>query len=273
MRRRYTGIIFAFLFLALCLVTMTFKSPVYAAETSVVLEDEADLFTAKEEKSLLKKLARVSEKRDCDIGVITTGDLQGKSAVDYVDDALTYNRSDKSHGAVRLLIYINDNDESDREVRIATDETASAYFSDNDNETIIDDMIGDLSAGHYADAAMTYADSCDRILGQSLDGNDGGSRGVSPLWLFGDLGIGAVIAYLLGSFQKGKLKSRKRKGGAADYKAEGGIDFTVNRDVFLNRRVERRRIERDDREGPSHEAGTTHTTSSGEKHGGAGRKF
>ena len=273
MRRRYTRWIPAFLFLMVCIMTMTWQLPVYGAGTSVVLDDEADLFTDKEESRLKKKLTSVSDHRDCDIGVITTGDLHGKSAQDYVDDALTNDKEDRSHGAVRLLIYINDNDESDREVRIATDETASAYFSDNDNESILDDMIDDLSSGYYADAAMTYADDCDRILGGSLDGDGQGSRGVSPLWIFGDLGIGAAIAFLLGSYQKSKLKTRKRKGGAKDYRAEGGIDFTVNKDTFLRKRVERRKIERDKPEGRTHEAGTTHTTSSGEKHGGAGRKF
>lgn len=273
MRRRYMGLIPAFLFIGLCILTLTLQLPVRAAAASVVLEDAADLFTDEEESSLKKKLASVSDNRDCDIGVITTGDLQGKSALDYVDDELTYNRTDRSHGAVRLLIYINDNDESDREVRIATDETASAYFSDNDNERIIDDMVDDLRSGNYADAAMIYADDCNSILGESLDGDKEGSRGVSPLWIFGDLGIGAVIAYLLGTRQKSKLKTRKRKGGAADYKAQGSIDFTVNKDVFLTKRVERRKINRDNPEERAHEAGTTHTTSSGEKHGGAGRKF
>ncbi len=248
--------------------------PACAASGSDLLYDDADLFSDKEESRLIKKLTKVSDSRDCDIAVITAGDLGGKEAVSYVDDAMDSLGlgSGREHGTAVLLIYVDQNDPANREVRVATDQTANAYFSDDNNNRIIDEIIGDLSAGSYARASEQYAESCDSVLGESLDGH-GGSRGVSPGWIFGDLGIGAVLALILGNFQKSKLKTARRKRGAADYKSDGGIDFSVKEDIFLRERVERREISREEPHESGHEAGTTHTTSSGAKHGGAGRKF
>ena len=274
MRSRYFKGIPVFIALVVLTVCMMYKAPVFATEGMFILDDGADLFTDQEESDLQSKITGISDKRDCDIGVITTGDLQGKDTVAYIDDAMTDVDAgvDRSHGAVWLLIYINKDDPADREVRIATSEKANAYFSDQDNDAVIDRMYDDLHDGNYASAAMSFVDSCDQVLGESLDGEKG-SRTVSPFWIFGDLGIGAAIACALGFFQKSKLKSVKRRGSAAEYKAEGGVDFTVNKDTFIRKRVERRKIEDQDSGEKSHKSGTTHTTSSGEKHGGAGRKF
>ena len=274
MRKLYLRLIPVLLLLVAMTAGMIFKAPVRAAGSDGLLTDGADLFSDEEETGLLKKLEEVSDSRDCDVAVITTGDLAGKDAQNYVDDEIdsTGLGSDRERGTVVLLVFVDQNDESNREVRVATDQKANEFFSDEDNESIINDIIGDLSSGSYADAAMTYADSCDSVFGDSLD-KKSGSRGVSPGWIFGDLGIGAVLALILGSFQKSKLKTARRKSSAADYKADGGINFSVNKDTFLKKRVERKKIEKDEKKESSHEAGTTHTTSSGTKHGGAGRKF
>lgn len=271
----------AIIALTLMAGSLFFAAPLAYAAGPGLLTDGADLMSDEEEGLLLEKLESVSEKRDCDIAVITTGDLSGKDSEAYVDDTMDAMGLGKgrSYGTVTLLIYINDKDPSDREVRVATDETANYYFSDQDDEYILDEIIRDLSRGNYTDACMTYADTCDQIFAQTLDGgqnsgNEGkGNRGVSPFWLIGDLGIGAVIALILGGAQKSKLKSNRGRRGAAEYKADGGIHFLINRDVFLNRHIERRKIDREGSDDHEHQAGTTHTTSSGEKHGGAGRRF
>ncbi|MBQ9157575.1 MAG: TPM domain-containing protein [Eubacterium sp.] len=252
-------------------------STVFAASGASLLRDDADLLTDKEESKLIKKLDKVSSKRDCDIAVITAGDLAGYDAESYVDDQIdsTGLGSGRENGTATLLIYVDQNDPSNREVRIATDQTANAYFSDADNDRVLDEIFDDLRSGDYADAVSGYADACDSVLGQSFD--EGGSRGVSPGWLFGDLGIGALLAFAMGGYHRSRLKTSKSRTGASDYKVDGGdIQFIVNQDTFLDRHVERRKIDRDGdgpRDHEAHEAGTTHTTASGSHHGGAGRKF
>lgn len=252
------------------------RVPAYAAKSARLLTDGADLLTDKEEGKLLKKLRKLSDKRDCDIAVITTGDLEGKDAAAYVDDQIDSRGlgTGREHGSVTLLVFVDQNDVSNREVRVATDEAANICFSDSDIDRVIDQIILELSNGSYAKAIDGYADSCDTVFAESLDENEGGARGVSPGWLFGDLGIGTALALLLGQFQKSRLKTARRRSGASGYKADGGIEFSVNKDTFLDKHVERRRREKEERSGPGgHEAGTTHTTSSGSKHGGGGRKF
>ena len=249
--------------------------PVRAAGGVSCINDQADLLSNKEEKTLNKLLEKVSEKRDCDIVFYSAGDLGGKDAVAYIDDMMDDNDlgAARENGSVALLIFVDRDDPSNREVRISTDERANLYFSDDDNEDVIDAMVPALSDSRYGDAVGTYARECDRVFGQSLDKEDKKSRGVSPFWLFGDFGIGALLALMMGQRQKSKLKSVRKQHGAARYESNQGIDFSINENVFLDERTERRIIERDDRDSEQHQPGTTHVSSSGRKHGGAGRKF
>lgn len=275
MKKTYYKLIPILLLMLSLMAGMICKAPVLAAGSSQLLDDGADLLTDKEEKDLLSQLTKLSDKRDCDLAVITAGNLEGKDVQAYVDDRIDSEGigEDRSHGTVTLLIFVEQDDPSNREVAIGTDQKANTFFSDDDNNRVIDEMVPDLSSGSYGKACRTFGDTCDAVFGESLDEKNS-TRGVSPGWIFGDLGIGAVIALIMGTFQKSKLKTRRRKSGAAEYKADGGIHFTVNNDTFLDRHIERRRIDRDQPHGEStHEAGTTHTTSSGSKHGGASRKF
>ena len=272
--------VLSLLIMAVWTCCFTLNIPVLAAGEAQLLIDDADLFTEEEESRILSRLNEVSGKRNCSIGIVTASSLGGLEAVDYIDRIID-SQSDmaKTYGIVRLFIYIDGSDETNREVRVATDRKASQYFSDSDDDWILDGVVYDLVEGNYENAAVTYINCCNDILGDSTGdnaANTGSSRGVSPLWLIGDLGIGAVIAMILGGAQRSKLKTVRKKGGASEYKAEGGIHFIVNRDVLFNKRVERRRIERDEpseRHHEHHEAGTTHTTMSGSRHGGRGRKF
>ena len=251
------------------------KNDAAAASDTPLMSDAADLLSDKEESRLLKKLEKISDEQDCDIAVYTIDDLAGQEIVDYADDIVDSVGlgESRSRGTATMLLYINAADSQDRNVWISTDKKASAYYSDNDIDTILDEVTPYLGRQEYAQGFETYADECRQVLISSGNDERGGSRGVSPFWIFGDLGIGAAIATLLGQHQKSKLKSRRKKTGAGTYADHGGIQFETNEDIFLDRRVERRMRERDEGRESSHEAGTTHTSSSGKEHGGGGRKF
>lgn len=246
-----------------------------AARDIPLLSDAADLLTEKEEDKLTRRLEKVSDKQDCDIAVYTVDDLAGQKVDDYADDIVDSVGlgQGRSNGTATLLIFIDADDPSNRKAYISTDENGSACFSDDDIQDVLYDIRPSLSGGQYMDAFETYADSCVSVLRSSEGGKKGGSKGPSLFWIFGDLGIGAAIATLLGQHQKSKLKTRRKKSGAAHYAAHEGIQFERREDIFLDRRVERRLRERhDDKEG-THEHGTTHTSSSGHIHGGGGMDF
>ena len=272
------------LFLMLCL-TLTVGTgkgislQVHAAGDIPLLSDGADLLTDKEEDKLVSRLEKVSDKTDCDIAVYTVDDLAGQTARDYTDDLVDSVGlgQDRGKGTATLLVYISSEDPTDREIYISTDERGKDYFSDDDIDQILDEVVSPLAGGNYPEAFETYADSCRSVIESSdLGAEEAGKRkGPSPFWIFGDLGIGAAIASMLGLHQKSKLKTRRKKSGAGNYADHEGIQFERREDVFLDRRVERKLIERDDDRGGEggHQAGTTHTSSSGQVHGGGGRKF
>ena len=254
---------------------------VLAAGDVPLLSDAADLLTDKEEEKLVRRLEKVSDKMNCDIAVYTVDDLAGQTARDYADDIVDSVGlgQDREKGTATLLFYLSAEDPTDREIYLSTDRRGKDYFSDAEIDQILDRLIDPLRRQESMEAFETYAEDCQSVIKSSSsleeESEDGGSKGTSPFWIFGDLGIGAAIASMLGLREKSKLKTRRKKTGAGHYVDHEGIEFQRNEDIFLDRRVERRLIEDDDDrgEGLHHEAGTTHTSSSGQIHGGGGRKF
>lgn len=125
----------------------------------------------------------------------------------------------------------------------------------------------------YNGAFTKYAKLCDDFLTQAKKGEpyDNGNLpkgSVSPLWIFADLAIGFILAFLLGSMQKAKLKSVRKQATAKDYTVSGSMVLTEKWDQMVNKTLTTRRIERDTDKGSS-----THSSSSGESHGGSGGKF
>jgi uncharacterized protein len=269
------------LLVMLCALTILFSVllrpalKLKAAGDVPLLSDAADLLTDKEEDKLTRKLEKVSDKQDCDIAVYTVDDLTGLKIEAYADDIVDSVGLGKgrSKGTATLLVFIDADDPSNRKAYISTDKNGSACFSDDDIQDVLYDIRSSLSSGQYMDAFESYADSCVSVLKASDGADKGGSKGPSPFWIFGDLGIGAAIATLLGQHQKSKLKTKRRKSGASHYADHEGIQFERREDIFLDRRVERTLRERhEDIEG-DHEHGTTHTSSSGHIHGGGGMDF
>lgn len=148
--------------------------------------------------------------------------------------------------------------------------------TDTSAETVPEERILLRLADDYFDyngAFTKYAKLCDDFLTQAKKGEpyDNGNLpkgSVSPLWIFADLAIGFILAFLLGSMQKAKLKSVRKQATAKDYTVSGSMVLTEKRDQMVNKTLTTRRIERDTDKGSS-----THSSSSGESHGGSGGKF
>ena len=235
------------------------------------LEDEADLLTEEEEADLLSKLDEISERQECDVVVLTVDSLNGRSAVEYADDFYDYNGYGygESRDGILLLISMEEHDWV-----ISTCGFGITAFTDAGQEYMTDKFVPMLSDGEYLEAFTEYAQLCDEFITQAKTGEpyDSGNLpkgSVSPIWIVGDLIIGLVIAFIIGSVMKSKLKSVRMQATAEDYAVPGSMILTANWDRLVNKTVTTRRIEREN----SSSGSSTHSSSSGTSHGGSKGKF
>lgn len=235
--------------------------------------DEAELLSAEEEGTLLEKLDEISERQKCDVVVATVNSLEGKTAMEYADDFYDYNGYGYGENRNGILLLIS---MEDRDWWISTCGYGITAFTDAGQEYIADRFRPLLSDGDYNGAFTKYADLCDAFITQARTGEpyDSGhlpKDSVSPFWIFGDLAIGFLIAFFMGSRKKAKLKSVRKQVAAQDYTRPGSMVVAAQSDYMVNRTVTSRIIPRDD----DHSGGgsSTHSSSSGTTHGGSGGKF
>ena len=239
--------------------------------------DAADLLTASEESALLAQLNDVSERQNCDVVVVTTNTLNGKSPMAYADDY--YDEHGYRPDGVLLLVSMED-----RDWYISTAGFGITAVTDAGREAMADQFLGDLSAGNYLTAFSTYAQLCDDYWTQANTGNpyDVGNLDDIPGYSADDelvsdrltfvvisLGIGLVVAFIGTAAMKSKLKSVRRQPAAASYLKTDSLHITQARETFLYRHVNRVAKPQSSSSGGS----STHSSSSGVSHGGGGGKF
>lgn len=238
--------------------------------------DAADLLTAQEESTLLAQLNDVSERQNCDVVVVTTNTLNGKSPMAYADDY--YDEHGYRPDGVLLLVSMED-----RDWYISTAGFGITAITDAGREAMADQFLSDLGDGNYLTAFIIYARLCDDYWTQATTGDpyDVGNLDEIPGYRDDDafveimtvvvmaLGIGVVVALIGTAVMKAQLKSVRRQPAAASYLKTDSLHITQARETFLYRHVNRVAKPQSSSSGGS----STHSSSSGASHGGGGGKF
>jgi uncharacterized protein len=248
--------------------------PSFAVSASPLrVYDGADLLTDSQEEELLETLDEISERQQCDVAVATVQSLGGKSARTYADDF--YDQNDYGMGSdydgILLLVSI-----SDREWYITTCGYGIYAITDDGRDYIAKQFVSDLTDGDYEEAFLTYADLCDKFLtqanaGQPFDGDYMPSGPLSVIWIPVSILIGFILSLLVTAVMKSELKSVHKKENATGYVKTGSLRITNSKDIFLYRKLDRRRKEQPHPHSGS--GSSTHTSSSGRTHGGGGGRF
>lgn len=159
--RKSLRYIFVFL-LSFYLLCMT--SP--AAEIKVY--DFASLFSLDEVESLQEEATSLAEKYQMDVGIVTTNDTQGQSAMDYADDF--YDQNDFGYGATKDgLLFLIDMD--NREIYISTCGKGISYFTDLRISQMLDSIYYFVSDGNYYGAATDFLDQVTLYLDKGIPSN------------------------------------------------------------------------------------------------------
>ena len=240
------------------------------------LKDEAGLLSDDEADSLLAQLDEISERQNCDVIVVTVASLDGKTAESYADDYFDFNGYGLGQDRDGILLLLS---MEDRDWAISTHGFAITAFTDAGQSYMTDHFLSYISDGEYAQGFQKYAELCDQFLTQAKEGEpydtDNLPKGsVAFVWLPIDIVIGCIIAFFRAQGKKKRLKTVRKKVSARDYIVQGSLKARTNREILLNSVVSSRDISSSDN-GSSDSGGgsSTHTSSSGETHGGSSGKF
>ena len=263
--------IFLGLLLSVLLVT-----PVFAADKMPRLVDEADLLSNSEEIRVLDKLDEISERQKTDLVVVTEKSLNGKSPMEFADDF--YDNNGYGFGSEKdgILFLIS---MEERDWYISTSGYGITAITDAGREYMSKQFLDELSEGEYAEAFTVFAELCDDFLTQARTEKpyDVGNLPKEPFRAVRNLiitfGIGFFISLIATGVMRGKLKTVRSQPAAGSYVKKGSMNLTKRSDLYLYRHITRIK-KPEDNDGAGHSGGShTHTSSSGQTHGGGGGKF
>lgn len=241
------------------------------------LVDEGDLLTDEEERRLIEKLDDISGRQQCDVIIVTTGSLNGKTATEYADDYFDYNGYGLGNEKDGILLLVS---MKERNWAISTHGAAIDAFTDAGQEAMTDQFIPKLSEGDYLDAFNQFAELCDDFLIQAatgepydvhnLDSEEDSDILAIPGVMPGlAIGSGCLLAFIVVSVMKGTLKSVRSQAAASSYIRPGSLHITKSYDYFLYRHISKTAKPKDHNSGGS----STHVSSSGSTHGGSSGSF
>ena len=249
--------------LALCLLMAVCFT---AQAASPLLTDEAGLLSSSEAAALEQKLTQISTRQGMDIVIVTVESTDGEDPEAFADDWFDY--SDYRADGILLLVCMEEG-----QWHISTAGYGITAITDAGLEYIGNCFVPELSEGNFTKAFDIFARLCDEFITQAKTGDPYDSHNLPKepfnvvLSVFIAIFAAIIVASVGGGILKGQLKSVRAKTEAADYMKPGSLQLTEARDFFLYRHIDRR-------EKPKNNGGSsTHTSSSGNTHGGSSRSF
>lgn len=274
-------------FLTSLFILLSLTISVYAVDGLPYIVDDADLISADEEATLDAYLESESKKLNFDIVVLTVDSLDGKTAEEYADDYYDYNGYGygESHDGCLLLVAMDD-----REWHLSTTGYGITALTDAGIEYISNHFLDDLSNGDYINAFNMYAYLVSTFVEQAKTGDaynynnlneydpyydvddyysDGDNEQSFGIVVLAGLVGGVVVAIIVVSILKSKMKTVYHKAQANDYLVNDSLKITGAHDIFITKHVSRTSRESSSGSGGS----STHSGSSGTSHGGGGGRF
>ena len=254
--KRSIMILLALVMIALCAL------PVSAGVTNNArVIDKADLLTPDEEADLTSKLLSYSEEQNCDLVFLTEPDMDHE---DYSFNGTVEDFADmyyETHGYDKdgvLVLILLDNGSGSRRIQFSCSGKCMKRLTEEEQDKLIDDVYFDLKASSYYSALNTVSYEMNDMITPQLK------------WYMLPLAVGVsfLIAMLIMSSLKRKLKSVEMQRGAANYVRPDSMIVTASRDTYLYSTVSKTA-----RESSSSGGGGSRTSSGGGSHSGTGRNF
>lgn len=222
MKKRISAIIALLVFAAAIILTFVPVVPSHADSSKGTprVTDDADLLSDSEERQLEDKLAKISEKYDCDVIVLTVDNIGSVDPNKYANDFFTSNGfgMGKADSGVSLMISIESRDWAVTAHSTSAKKGAQKIFPYTKTDAIGEYILNDLSAGNYYRAFDGYADKVESYLHQYKLKR----IAVIPIAIV----LGAIISLIIMSGQKATLKSVHTQPAARSYLVTSNVSGT-----------------------------------------------
>lgn len=216
--------------LAVMLGELLFCAPVSAEGTCrAVLADYDDSLTTSQESELLELMRQTANKIECNVGVVITDNLNGKTDNRYADDFLDDSFGRESSSIVLLLLNTNGNPEyKNYGDWISTSGRARDYY-DRKIDDVFDAVYDGLDSGGFGKAVEGYCDYLSEHDSATFDLHFDSDYVIS---FFLAVVIGIVVAILI---VKGITRTYKLKKpiSASAYLDDSRTSIIRREDVFV----------------------------------------
>ena len=231
MTKRIISFLLILILSVFCTVTAFAEGEVY------YVFDEAGVIDDSEEITLIGKLKSLSDECGVQITAAAVTDFDGMASEDFADSY--YDVGGYANDCVIFFYSVNDS-----EVYILTNGLATDAISEDDINSIFDDVTSDIRAGNVGLAFDAYADKANSLIDIEKNG--------AP--------FGFIKALIVTGSMKGQLNTVRAQDRATNYQRAGSLSLINSTDYFLYSKVDRTAIQSND------------SNSSGGR-GGAGRKI
>ena len=228
--------------------------------------DEAGYLTESEIDELTDRMMDLREKYDFDVAIYTEASMLGVDAMNTADDTYDYLGYGAGNGADGILLYVSDNP---REYWFSTHGYGMTAFNDNGLAYLEKKILPSLKKDNYYEAFSSYVDYADELLEMAKNGEPFNKKQYSKEFvlfvILGALLIPLLVGYLLMKKKLKMMKTAVSQDYAGNYIKPGSMNITYARDFFVYSRIDRTEKEKS--------SSSSHTSSSGETHGGRGGSF
>ena len=242
--------------------------------SNLQLFDYAELLTNAEEQNLNSEISQIIEKTNVGVAVVTVTSLDGKSVTRYADEFFIENDIGIGENEDGVLLLI---DMGSRQWHITTSGYCITALTDYGLEYLEAQFIDYLSNGEYYKAFSAFANSAFELIVSAQNGDiydydygynhNGNSQELSfGTTLVIGFGVGFVIALIVVSVMKSKLKTVAFKRNASNYLKAGSFNLTGRSDIFLYKNVTKVAI-------PQNNGGSITHRTGGRSFGGRSGRF
>ncbi len=248
-----TGIVLLFIVFAVCV-----SISVFAADVRVF--DDAGLFTDSEVYEIQSKIDEMRNDYGYDFVVVTADNVNSSSQA-YADDYYDYNGFGNDG-----FLYLIDMD--NRKITISTKGIMIDYVTNSRLDKLLDVGFEYVSEERYGDSAYEVLELLDEFIDDGIPGKKPNS--LTGLEIIISIGAGALIGFAV---YYGIKSNYELKGSTYSYnfREKSTANITSSKDTYKNTTVVRRPKPKSNNDDNNHS--DTHTSSSGETHGGGSRSF
>ncbi len=198
---------------------------------SAVLLDLDDCIPDDREAELTEYMQKTAELIECNIGVVITADLKGKTDVQYSEGFLNDNFGRGSSSAVLMLLNTHDRPEYANYIdQISLDGRGHDYYN-RYADKIFDSVYDGLDTSGFEEAVIDYCRALVRYAGSTGGYSVNETNGSFAMYI-GALAIGLIMSLIITNIVSSKYK-KKVPVSAANYLDVSRTTVTKRNDIFV----------------------------------------